>query len=387
MAHVRHGRHEAEGHTVLLLGIVLMAFIIVASFACLRRLAEDRDGYDRYPRGDRLEDAPLGPDVEARRPIQLDEDVYGMGISLIARDWSALSKGPQDFSLHTTRLVFACCLLFGAMGLQILILYGTKAYVTPQQVRSIRESYDAYELWMYPNNTIVISTGYHRGIDGYLVPENFETLDEDVKSEVCQIPFSQLQFLTTILIIWTLTCVEQISRCVRLGYNFIYLMPTVSTMADAIIIEEAQKPRRKRYIVGLTFTAKLLLLFLVFLPWLATVCYLCWLGCRWLAATNEFGDFLANGMALEFILQLSRLIYMAVASERIQRDVQCTRYMPASKYEDASFLVYFVAVIWAFAAAFWVWYYIFHFQSVLPQYKWDVHEFCTPYLMGVNTVE
>merc|ERR1719171_1995458 len=112
-------------------------------------------------------------------------------------------------------------------------------------------------------------------------------------------------------------------------------------MMDAVHTEHPGKPRRRWIIVGLTLPVKLLMLFVVFLPWLASTCFLCWLGCRWLAATNSFGDFIANAMALEFILQFKSLMYYAVCSERTKRDLQTTRHLPPSKKEDSSFLGYF----------------------------------------------
>jgi len=235
---------------------------------------------------------------------------------------------------------------------------------------------------MYEQHTRVLYTGKHRGLPEHYKPELFDSLEDNLKDEVCQIPFSQLKFLVLILLVWTMTCVSQIRDCCTYFYNLVIALPTISSMADSMVVEDF-KPRCKFTIVGLTRPAKVSMVFIVFLPWFCSTCYLCWLGCRWLAATNSFGDFVANGMALEFILQFKSILYLAVTSERTKRDVECTRHMPPSKYEDASYRVYFNTLVWGVVTVSWVYLYIFHFQQVLPDYQWDVHAPCTPYLQGM----
>ena len=45
---------------------------------------------------------------------------------------------------------------------------------------------------------------------------------------------------------------------------------------------------------------KAIITFLVLLPRFGIACYLLWLGCRWLTATNNFADLILNAVALEF---------------------------------------------------------------------------------------
>jgi len=375
-----HGsRRDAQNHTMYFLSCAILVVVIVVLFMALRRQTPQ---VPRFFEGQ----ATLPADVELRRPCSFDDDVYSCAISLIVRDLQACSKG-VGFALPRFRICYATTLLFVTLGIQIMLLAGTKAFVTPQAVANIRESYDAYEIHMYggKDNTRVLYTGKHRGNPGFFQPELFKTFPDNKKSDVCQIPFSQLKFLVLILLIWSITCVAQIKRCIVLGWNLLVALPTISSMSDSMVHEAFGKPRRKRTIVGLTLGVKFAMLFTIFLPWIACTCYLCWLGCRWLAATNKFGDFLANGMALEFILQLKTLLYYAICTERTKRDVDSTRHMPPTKYEDVSFSVYFSSVGWGLVACGWVYLYIFYLQHVLPEYQWDVHGPCTPFLMGQLT--
>lgn len=371
-----HGSREAaQAHAAFFLANAFLVVAIICLFFYLRlrgdgaRWAETDDN-----------DA----DVEVRFPLKFEEDVYMMAIALVVRDWYSLSKGSRYPSLPAIRIGYSTTLLFVTLTMQMALLWCTKAYVTPQQVASIRDSYDQYEVHMHggENNTRVLYTGKHRGLPQFFQPELFETLDDSLKGDVCQIPFSQLKFLVFVLLIWTITCVSQLKTCFIYIWNLLVMLPTVSSMADACVCESVDKPRRRCTIVGLTLQGKLLICFLIFMPWMLSTCYLCWLGCRWLAATNSFGDFIGNAMALEFILCFKTLMYCAVCGERTKRDLQTTKILPPSKTEDASFFSYFNTLVWGAAAMCWVYAYIFHFQHVLPDYQWDVHGPCTPYLMG-----
>lgn len=374
LSSVHGSRSDAQSHTAFFLANAMLVVAIVALFACLRQATARDDRLDVADQSDR----------EVRFPCSFDEDVYMMAIGLISRDLYQIAKGTKNNHLPSLRIGYAVLMTAATVSMQLALLWCTKAYVTPQQVASIRDSYDAYEQHMYggESNTRLLYTGNHRGLPEHFRPELFETLDDDVKGDVCQIPFSQMKFLVFILMIWTTTCAAQLSRCVLFMWNLLVCLPTISSMEYSIRCGRADKPRRKWCIIGLTLQVKLLALMLVFLPWLMSTCYLCWLGCRWLSATNDFGNFVSNAMALEFILQFKSLMYYAVCSERTKRDLQNMRYLPPSKTEEASFLSYFNALAWGALAVAWVYAYIFHLQHVLPEYQWDVHEPCTPFLMG-----
>merc|ERR1740117_1391056 len=81
-------------------------------------------------------------------------------------------------------------------------------------------------------------------------------------------------------------------------------------------------------IYQLTAKTKCLFLFTIIVPRGLILSCLLWLGCRWLVATNNFQDLLLNGLALEFILELSTLIYEAMAPTRGRYDLNNTKLLP-----------------------------------------------------------
>jgi hypothetical protein len=338
-------------------------------------------------------------EVDVREPDTLEEDTYCLAIALIVRDLHALESGKaQNRALRYARLAFAVGLIMLTIFLQLAVLAGTKKYVTPQQVAGIRDAYDQYEVAMYPGHSYLNQNGKHRGVPGYFDAKAFDKLDGDLQQDVCNIPLSQVNFLSLVLLIWSITCMAQLKQCVENFMCVIFFAKTIASMKDAITEEEEEDDEGlddevddasdiddgipMSIITGVTMKVKVLLTVFVFLPDFATTCFILWLGSRWLVATNDFGNVLSNAVALEFILMLKELLYYALASERNKRDLTHTGLAPAWSKEPAGYTIYFgSSLAWAFFAIAWVWYYVHH-QGVLPDYKWDVNGVCTTWLQN-----
>jgi hypothetical protein len=257
---------------------------------------------------------------------------------------------------------------------------------------------------MYNNNTYLNKNGKARGIDGFFNASMFEELDDDDKSDICNIPFSQLNFCFLILMLWCITCVADLKKCIEAFLSLIVFCDTVDDMKDSMChweylkTEDDDDSSDKKssdpgafdskkipimVITGLTAKVKVAFTFGIFIPELLVTAYILWLGCRWLVATNDWGDLVSNAVALEFTLQLKTLIYHAMTSERNKRDLGFTGIAPPWTKEAAGFGTYFTTVGYILLSLAWVYMYIFHFQQVLPDYKWDVHQVCDPWLQNI----
>mmetsp|Transcript_18184 Transcript_18184/g.29570 ORF Transcript_18184/g.29570 Transcript_18184/m.29570 type:complete len:504 (-) Transcript_18184:131-1642(-) len=333
-------------------------------------------------------------EVESRTHDGLDEDTYSCAIALVVRDLTDLSlmeKGSKKKGLKYARILFACCLALFTSVLEISLVVCTKKFVTPQQVASIRDAYDQFEVTMYDSHTYINKNGKNRGIVGFFNASLFDTLDDDTQGDVCNIPISQVGFIGIILVVWSVTCFAQIKSTIENFMALLFFAATVDSMANALEerrdensdgdSEDSDDGERKcQVIVGLTLPVKLMLTIFIFLPDLGTASYVLWLGSRWLLATNDFGNLISNAVALEFILQLKNLLYLALVSDRNKRDLHNTGLAPPWDKEPAGYGVYFNSMTWAILSLLWVWAYLFHFQQVLPDYHWDVHSVCTPWL-------
>merc|ERR1719149_509882 len=133
-------------------------------------------------------------------------------------------------------------------------------------------------------------------------------------------------------------------------------------------------------VVGLSLPMKAALLLFVQFPRMIMNAFLLWLGARWLTATLGFGDLLLNALALEFILNLSGLLYDAMVPYNGKLLVQRTMVPHLHKKEMGTCCNMFGMFLVGLAGAVFCFVYMVYLQAVLPYYRWDVREICKTYL-------
>lgn len=320
-----------------------------------------------------------------REPENLDEDVYGAGISALVRDSYSLVVGKGDLMLRVSRLSSSLLMMVFVVCLQIWVISQMQTLVCGRAVAEIRKIYGRYEFIMYGadlDHIYLTPNGFPRGLDKkYFDPANFDHLTVEEQDLACAIPFSQPKLLLPILFIWTLTIVADLRRCGDLFVRLILSTPTISSMQDAVVEREGEE----QVIVGLTRTVKAALAATTLVPrWVIDV-YLLWLGCRWLAATPSFSDLLLNSVALEFIVLLKDALYTGVVPDRNKRATQNTLVQPWQKTEPANYRVFLSSFLLMAVTCAWVLWYVYRFQMVLPDYKWDVAAICKTYVAKVSS--
>jgi len=333
-------------------------------------------------------------DALKRSVKDVEQDTYGFAIVSLVRDLQMTAADIGDPSLRQARITSAVGLLFFTFLLQIFITLQIKVFVTAKCVYNIRNDYDAYQKHMYGDDPEAYTIGMkhpvfpvyagRRGNPGYFMPGNFESLDPGIKEGICNIPFSQTPFFLCVLLIWSLTCIMDVRLTISSFRSLILNTKTVSNMKHALEDLDPDIPDddpENRWVVdGLTCTVKLMITFLILVPRLLLVCFLLWLGCRFLAATNDFGEMVLNAVALEFVLLIKNLLYTTVVPDRNKREIEKISVRPSSQVEYASYWTYLGTFSWGFVAIAWIYYYVFLIQMVLPQYRWDVAPVCTPWL-------
>jgi hypothetical protein len=324
-------------------------------------------------------------EIVEREPENLDEDVYGAGIAALVRDSHSLVAGKGDLALRLSRLASNCLMMVFVLSLQIWVISQMQTLVCGRAVAEIRKIYGRYEFIMYGadmNHIYLTPNGFPRGLDQkYFDMANFDLLTIDEQDLACAIPFSQPQLLLPILFIWTLTIVADLRRCGDLFIRLILSTPTISSMEHAV--EEGDGETHT--VVGLTKTVKAAITVICLIPrWIIDI-YILWLGCRWLAATPSFGDLLLNAVALEFILLLKDALYTGIMPDRTKRATQNTLIQPWQKTEPANYRLFLSAFLLMAVTLAWVLFYVYRFQAVLPDYKWDVAAACKAYVAKVSS--
>jgi len=359
-------------------------------------------------------------EVERRSFEPLEEDAYRLAMVLLVCDGQFLANNQGASLLRVTRIIGHVGLLAATIVIQLVLLSQIKFLVTPQAVTTIRTAYDEYELKMcgsVENHTTLTINGKHRCKPQYFQPDVFMGLDDELKADVCNIPFSQLRFFKLVLLIRSLTCIGQMKMCIETFAAIMVATPTCESSVDSVIsYEEAEHEQSlsrqvsdgsapdaamygrlaregsandgqqsgEKVITGLTVPMKAIIFCTILLPWFVISCNLLSQGSRWLAATNDFGDLILNAVGLEFVLLLKDLVYHTIVTERNKRELRKTLVHPLVKKETASYLVFLGGFVWGALAVLWVYCYIFHLQTVLPEYKWDVHASCTRWLKSLR---
>lgn len=328
----------------------------------------------------------------------LDGDTFGLSVCSLVRDFYVIQKRKDSRGSPITqysRLASSIGLLVSCLVIQVFLLGQVKKFVSAKAVHDVRLAYDVFEHKMYGGHTTVIKTipfVERRGIGGprgpYFNVSNFELLGEDEKANACRIPLSQPLFFWIVLFIWTLTCVKELRTTRDLFHSLVLNAETAQTMLESLEDEDENQPGGF-VIARLTWGVKTLFTCFVIIPRFIITCYLIWIGCRWLLATNNFADLILNSMALEFILALKETLYLALVSKRSMIDLENTHILPFPKVEPESLTVFVGTLGWAFLAAGWVLAYQgFHIggfqmngvQQVLIDYQWDVHNVCTDWI-------
>lgn len=309
----------------------------------------------------------------------LDNDAYSLAISSLIWDSYMTAIGYR----RVGRVAQSLLLIGLNIGIQIYVMMGIKRWASSKAVHDIRHVYDVFEVHMYggkdhtPPHLTVDGNGDHRGIQEFFDPDLFASLPRGMKDEVCAIPFSQPAFFIVALFIWTLTCFSEVKTTVELFVSLILRTPRLDSMSVSLSPADEEK---RQVVQGLTTTVKTVICSCILVPRLGITLLLLWLGCRWLAATNNFMDLILNAVALEFILLMKDLVYQTLVPEWNKHDVERIEIAPPTQFEPQGHWALLGTIQWASLSLLWVLIYVYFLQNVLPDYRWDVRDVCTSYI-------
>jgi len=323
-------------------------------------------------------------DITVDLPLEpLTENIYGFVMASLIKDSADVYLHPEHcwHSLRPIRIVGAFVLCSIMFGMQAFFVIEAKRLVTPNDVKRARIVYGAFEDVMYTDNngtkhTWNTTNGYPRGYDGFYNVTNFEKISHDDKAAVCRVPLSQPRFLFGVLFIWSLTVLHHMRNSVNIIFRVLLAIPTRDTMEGALM----RNANGDDEVVGLSLPMKAALLLFVQFPRMIMNAFLLWLGARWLTATLGFGDLLLNALALEFILNLSGLLYDAMVPYNGKLLVQRTLIPHLHKKEKEDCCNMFGMFSCGIIAAVFCLCYMTWLQAVLPHYKWDIHQVCKKFL-------
>jgi len=302
----------------------------------------------------------------------LEPTIYTLALTSIIRDCVKFVVGTGGPGVRAARLVSSTMLIGMTVFVQVFLVTATARLLVMPATHEIRGVYERYEKTLYPNATYLTISGHHRGIPGRRQDELFSNLSESDQDKVCQIALDHPNYLGSVLLIWTMTCILDLRKLFENAYRVLVSTPSVASMRYAVQRELDDTHR----VDGLTCIVKVSIAVLVVLPRFFTTVLLLWLGCRWLLSTPDLAEILMNAMSLEFILIIPELVFHVSASKRSKRDTEHTFIKPLRATDGANCKHFFESFGWVIFSLLWVYAYMNYFQHALRDYQYDVADIC-----------
>lgn len=321
--------------------------------------------------------------------VDLDEDIFGLSICSFVRDFYLLAQKKGAPLNRYSRILSSFTLLIVCWTIQMFLLAQVKRFVSAKAVHDVRIAYDIFEQHMYDGHTKILFTEptlERRGLGHeYFNASRFDSMSDEDQTNACRIPLSQPWFFWVVLYIWSLVCVAELRKTRDLFLSLVWNTGACLDMKHALEDEDGELGG-PFVVTQLTKNVKALITVCVLLPRFGMTCYLLWLGCRWLLATNNFADLILNSVALEFILCLKDVLFIAMVPRRSMLDLGDTKIKPALLKEPESMAAFVGTILWGLLAAAWVTFYMGirgtnGIQRVLRDYQWDVHEVCIEWVL------
>jgi hypothetical protein len=323
-----------------------------------------------------------GEDLIQNNAYLLYKDSYSVTLSCMIRDWRWLAVSSVDGSdvhcLRIFRLATSILLLIFTYGFQAWMLVDVERCLCAHTLHDVRTVYNTYQQHMYAGQVTTVD-GDVRGIDGYFNASLFHTMSAEDQFSVCHISLGHMQMLVPVLVVWTLSVLWDLRKVCGVCYRVITCTRTVKDMAESLNFKNRYCTKDcEAVVVGLTFTAKYLILTVFTIPRVIMDILLLEVGARWLTAVTDFEDIVVDTLSLTFILQLPTLIWVLVP-DRLQRETEGLLLLPPSEKEHPSFNAMLGLFDVLPLALVLVIMYVNFFQLVLVDFKWDVADVCGLY--------
>eukprot|EP00438_Fugacium_kawagutii_P025228 Skav230241 [mRNA] locus=scaffold1818:103500:105961:- [translate_table: standard] len=133
--------------------------------------------------------------------------------------------------------------------------------------------------------------------------------------ELCNMAVSKLNFSAAIVFLWSARMLKEVTDSWQLASDLFAVQPLPSDAKPHDMLNEVKDNDSGEIlrieILAVNQTAKCLMTLFVLLPKICVAVFLAYIGCRWLAATQSFGDLILNALALEFVIGIDDLMYEA----------------------------------------------------------------------------
>eukprot|EP00435_Cladocopium_sp_Y103_P066348 s42_g28.t1 len=280
-----------------------------------------------------LERNPIRQLPETCANIQKLEELY--------IDADKLDEWPNEHwrNVNVVRFVFGLLTLLLNLWLQLFILWNVNHYIVQNAVHDAQENYARFHHEVFDK-------------DGVFSQEKWDNWNNGPYMELCNMAVSKLSFSAGIVFLWSARMLNEVRDSWHLAHDLFAIesLPLGAKPHDMLHeVKDDSGETLRVEIVAVNGMARIIVAML-----------LTYIGCRWLAATQSFGDLILNALALEFVIGIDDLMYEAFTPLDVRQFIEQTK----------STVLLVGILIWAFV-------YLNYLQQVLPNFPHDIREHCS----------
>lgn len=316
----------------------------------------------------------------SRRDISIDTDsLWDVDLRPKTKDFiesiygSAMATTVGGMSRGMILLIHAY--LIANIFFQGYLLYAMHNYICAPSIDKIRHIYQDFQ-------------SRTRGDDDVFSLALWNDWDEDEKATLCQVPLSQPILFMVLLSIWSSCVLIDFRETVT--YSMIwYSLPRPEDVGCSRPVSVKRDQDGGHVLEAASTRVKVQVFTLVLIPKAAIALVLWWLGARWLTATPSFENLVLNAVALAFITDLDEIIYRALAADEVKAATTSTCMRIPIEEKGAmeprlTFQGCRAMVGWTLLNVLLPILYLLYFQTVIPNYDWDLLRPCTGWIASLN---
>lgn len=239
-----------------------------------------------------------------------------MAIAVSVGDLPLILGFDSATKVNVVRFVFGLLTLLLNLWLQLFILYNVNHYIVQNAVHDAQVNYARFHHEVFDK-------------EGVFSQEKWDNWNHGPYMELCNMAVSKLSFSAGIVFLWSARMLNEVRDSWQLAHDLFAIESLPLDAKPHDMLHEVKDDSGETLhveIVAVNRMARFLMTVFVLLPKIIVAMLLAYIGCRWLAATQSFGDLILNALALEFVIGIDDLMYEVFTPLDVRQFIEQTKF-------------------------------------------------------------
>mmetsp|Transcript_145179 Transcript_145179/g.253388 ORF Transcript_145179/g.253388 Transcript_145179/m.253388 type:complete len:301 (+) Transcript_145179:1-903(+) len=199
--------------------------------------------------------------------------------------------------------------------------------------------------------------------------------------QLCNVPLTRHGYTLAVLSLWLGRMLGEFRSLYRL-HHVIWTMERSASnegytwMNYGKIDVDRDGRDEETDIAALSSTTRIIIYVTIIIPQFFVACFLAYIGCNWLCATESFTDLILNALALVLIIEIDEMLYEEFSPILLTELVSRTKFVIRRSKETNEFRAYIRSIVFLISCFSGAYLYMTQFQTVLPGFGYDIKEHC-----------